>query len=723
MELKKFLQLLLKNRYVLILVPIITVIITYFLTRKMPDMYTSQVQIATGIVDNTQSVPSILGADVLQENRINQEFSNLIEMMRLKKIIDLVSYRLMLNDMEGRKPFRSASNMVQGLSPEARRKAIAVFKEKYRTKQSLNLTNPEQKNLDDLLHSMQYHESDLRNKLSIFRLGSSDFIYIQYESENPQLSAYVINTLADEFLAYYSALLRENHNRSVAYLEDLLKQKFKTMNDKILGLQDYKIKNGVLNISEQSSSIYGQMMAFESKKKEAEKDVASLTGAIRNINNKFEPNAREYVESTLIRPNQQITETREKLRNLYDKYVENDFDEWYQPKIDSLQNVMSRQINAVNDNYVGNPLSTAQSLRQQKVTLEIQLDLARYSVQSLNKSIENLNKQFSALVPNEAVVQSYDRDIEVASKEYLEILNRYNQIKMESGFSGKLRIVQDAMPGTLVPSKKMLLVIISGVISLIFCLVVFFVIYYFDSSIRNAKDLANQTGLPVLSELNRIDAGSLQMKSLWESRSLPADLQRFKDQIRSVRLEVAREMQLLSPDSQVLMVNSIGDREGKSLMTLGLAYAFAVTNRKVLLIDGNFHNPGLTKIMSQPLMLEEYLMSGEMGQVSNERGSVFALGNQGGDKSLLELIDSKTVTQRLAVLKEHFDIILVETASLIHIDKSREWLDFADAVVSVFEADQSLTEEKKAHVAFLESLKPKFLGWVLNKVGTAAGRK
>ena len=49
MELNKFFKLVYKRKYILVIVPMITVFITYFLVRKFPDTYKSHARISTGI--------------------------------------------------------------------------------------------------------------------------------------------------------------------------------------------------------------------------------------------------------------------------------------------------------------------------------------------------------------------------------------------------------------------------------------------------------------------------------------------------------------------------------------------------------------------------------------------------------------------------------------------------------------------------------------------------
>ena len=110
MELQKFLLLLYKRKFILIIVPMIAVFITYFLVRKLPDTYKSRSRISTGLVDQSkQFLEKNQGQD---ENKVSQQFSNLIEMIKLKRIFDQLSYQLIVHDLTSDKPFRKPSKLI-----------------------------------------------------------------------------------------------------------------------------------------------------------------------------------------------------------------------------------------------------------------------------------------------------------------------------------------------------------------------------------------------------------------------------------------------------------------------------------------------------------------------------------------------------------------------------------------------------------------------------------
>jgi succinoglycan biosynthesis transport protein ExoP len=705
-ELSKFFILLKKYRFVLIIIPIVTVIITYFLVRNLPDSFTSQGQIATGIVDQTKQ--NLLNETTPQAQQIVQEFSNLIAMMKMKKMLDLVSYKLIIHDLTSSKPFRKPSQQFIRLSGTLKVRSLDVIRKMYNNGTSLNLYNIEENSIYDLIKSMGYDSESLNGKLSIFRSGDSDFIILQCESEDPELSAYVVNELSTEFIKYYSSIIKSNQIKTTDFLANLLKQKNDTLSNRMGALRDYKIKNRVLNLDEQSKQLYTRIINYDDKRQEATQNTSSYAGALNEIDKKFSPNERKYVEATLSKLNQNIVSTKEELSALYDQYYESDMDEKYKTSIDSIQRILSEEINKSSDQYINNPLSTKLALIQQKLTLEVQLDLSRYSINSLEKELTTLNGQFDQLVPKEADVQSLEMNVDIASKEYLDILNRFNQSSLESSFEVKLNIVQLGMPGLAQPSKKMLLVILSGIISFIFCVAIIFVLYFLDDSMKYPKDLANKTQLPVLGTLNLINTEAIELNKIWQDETSSISIQ-FKNQLRSIRYEIEAEMQ-----SKIIMITSLGANEGKTLLAISLAYAWQMAGKKVLLIDGNFNSPEITKSTKANQYIEDLLLNRLVIDTEITGGSMTILGNRGGDISLVELTDQQDIIKKLASLKALYDIILVETPSLDNLNQSKEWFLFSNNVIAVFENGNSINEKKNILIENLKST-GLFRGWILNK--------
>jgi len=709
MEIKGFFTLLGKHKYTLVIIPLVAVIITYFLVRNQPDTYTSQAEIATGIVDQTKQS---LNQETQQEAQINQQFNNLIAITRSKKMLDQVSYQVMIHDLTSNSPYRKPSKLMETLSEPAKKHAVEVYTELYKKRQELSLFNPDQQGLYKLMGSMHYDDQSILKNLTVYRADNSDFIQVQMDADNPELAAAIVNTLCREVIEYFNTMLKDNQRKAVSFLGALARAKQDSLNKRMDALREYKIQNHVFNLNEQARALYGQISDFETKLDQAKKDAVAYEGAIQNIDKQFDPNDRKYMESAMVKVNQNIVNTNAQLQTLNQKYVQSGFDSHYKAQIDSIRRVLAAQINQSSDKYITNPLSTKQNLITQKLTMQVQQQLAQNSIGSIQHQLDALNERLRTLVPHEAVVQGDESAITVASQEYLDVLQKYNQTSLESNFTTQLKQVSNAMPGMAAPSKKMLLVIISGIISFVFCIAVFFVLFLLDSSLKAPRDLANKTKVPVIGYLNLLESKSIDLNKVWADRDKNADVRMLRNLLQSIRFEVEGELH----NDKILLINSITGGEGKTYLSINLAYAFAAINKQVLLIDGNFINSGITEAIKPKVFLEDYLNSDAAAGSLRTTSNITVLGNKGGDISVLETAPQNIIEQKLDELKKVFDIIIVESSALDTLNKSKEWTLFSDRILTVFEAGQSFKEPQQLNLEYLQTFGHKFIGWVMNMV-------
>jgi Mrp family chromosome partitioning ATPase len=240
--------------------------------------------------------------------------------------------------------------------------------------------------------------------------------------------------------------------------------------------------------------------------------------------------------------------------------------------------------------------------------------------------------------------------------------------------------------------------------------------FYFDNTIKEPAELVNKTQLPLLGYLNRIPGTDLDLRKLWDIENRDK-MQQYKDLLRSVRFEIDQELR----GEKIVAVTSLSAHEGKTLFAASLAYSYAMINKKVLLIDGNFERPDLTNALHPLLFLEDYFKDNPHSSIEINSSVATTLGNHGNDVTLLEIADEAFIKNRFDDLKSKYDIIIIDTAPLTALNKSKEWLLFANKTIAIFEANKELTNAQKPHLVFLKTLGSKFGGWVLNK--TTANKK
>jgi len=706
MELGNFFKILSRHKLTLIIIPLLTIIITFFLVRNQPDTYSSETQIATGLVDQTQTLTTTNSGS--PQSEINQDFDNLTQIIRSKKMLDQVSYQLMIHDLTSTEPFEKPSKLFLTLNTPARVHALAVYTDYYNNRKELSLYNPDQNGLHALLASMGYDSESLLKSLTVYRAENSDFINIDYSADDPHMAAFVVNTLAREFITYYTYIVKENQRKAITFLGNLVITKKDTLDSKINQLKNYKIANQILNINEEARAIYTQIADYETHLEQAQRDEVSTAAAIRNIDSKFNPDNRKYMESLLVPVNQNIVSVTDQINSLLANNSDNSNDD----KIDSLKRVVVEQISQSSDKYVTSPLAAQQNLVEERLTLEVQYQIAKNSIGTIQQGLVKLNTKLNGVVPHEAVVEQDESAIDIASKEYMDILGKYNQTSLDANYTAQLKQLETGMPGVAQPSKKMLLVILSGFITFIGCVIIFFLLYFFDDTIKTPSELANASGAPVLGYLNLLSSNTIDLRKVWTETNVDPETYQFKNLLQSIRFEVDTEL----AGSKILLINSLGNGEGKTFVATNLAYAYSLVNKKVLLIDGNFHNPGITHSVKSKLFVEDYLNGTSPDFIAQNSSRITVLSNKGGDGSLFEVTNENTIRDRFEKIREAFDVIIIEASSLNTLNKSKEWNKFADKILAVFEAGKPIRNTQKANLAYLKSQNDKFIGWVLNVV-------
>ncbi|PWS29225.1 lipopolysaccharide biosynthesis protein [Pedobacter yonginense] len=711
MDIKSFLKLVNKYKWVLILVPIIAVTITYFLVQKLPKQYASEVQISTGILDPSKKVISTENVDFF---KVSQQFSSIMEKFRMKKIINILSYNLILHDLEQpKKTFRPYSKKIDSLNATAKQEVIQVLKEKLATKSILTLGDNKGKyKLYDIVGSMGYGEEDLLKKLSVTHADNSDYINVEFISEDPDLSAYVVNTLASEFISNYSADVNINQTNSIVLLDSLLKAKELVMNEKNTALSSFKRNKGVLNLNEQSATVYGQISQYEAQRTDAIRQMQSNQGAIATIEAKLR-GSDAFIGGSSRADNREIINLKRQLKIASDAYVDGGFKASDQKKIDSLNRIISSRSADNEDQNVLDPRASKQALVQQKINLEIAMQQAKSSLNSINSELSVLRARYSSMVPFDADISNYERDADLATKDYTAALEQYNQSKTDQNLGLHLQIEEPGLPGNPLPSKKILYLAGSGIGSFALCLSALFLLFMSDSSITTVQQLEKLTKSKSIGILNKIEGDERNIRDIWNDKSDNLNYEVYRDLLRSIRFEITKQLE--KDDSKIVGITSLGSGEGKTLVGYSLAYAFAAIGKKVLLIADELP---VVQAQSKQLATNQNFQTFLIKKQIQTEDLITVMNKNTARSSLLESQSMESLKGGFEVLRKEFDIILVDVNSLRDINIAKEWLLFTEKNIAVFESGKSMASTDMKLVEYVKEL-PDFSGWILNKVANS----
>lgn len=719
MDLIHFVKVLFRRKLLLIILPAIAVIITYFLVKNLPDVYKSSAQLSTGLTDETQLSLTTEG-QAIQQFDLQNKFGNLIELMNSKKVVDLVGYKLMLHDLTSTPPFREPSKLMLTLNDEARNNVIRILNEKLDSMSTLTNAIDDERGVIALLESMKYDYPSLFNKLKINREGTSDFIKIEFESENPYLSAFVVNEEVTQFIRYYKQLTAVKSDATISFFEDLSEQKKKELDEKVDALKKYKMANGVINLYEQTKALVDQKAELELAREEENKKIPALEEAIKMINNKFTNKDKLYYEANSRTYNTRIVDLKDKIKRLTDDLITQGYtDQALKDEIEATKKQLEVEIVSGSDDFLLDPNTSKNDLVTRRIGFEVDLEIAKYSTKSMDKELSRLESQVQSYAPKEAEIAAYEREIQVASDVYLMVINRLNLSRFDTmSLGNSLKQTEFGEPANKPEaSKKMLTVILAGLVSFLMTVILIFVIEYLDQTIKGPAHFIKLTGLELLGTLNRIKKSQINLRELFSEKELDSDSELFRQLLRSLRYEILKRLN----NKKIILVTSSETGTGKSLIISCLAYSLALINKKVLIIDTNFSHPSLTGSFNASPVFEDYLegtVPADKVISKTTMENINVAGSKGGSYSPDELGGIDNLNKKIHELSKEYDIVFMEGASLNKYSDSKELSNISDIVIAVFSANNVVEESDKNSIEILKDMESKFIGAVLNNLST-----
>ncbi len=246
----------------LILICVVTSIATaFFFTRNFKKAYKSTAQLSTRFTISDQPNGAV--------NYIQSEFKfgNLMENIMSPNVISLVAYHLLLHDLESSDPFVVLNPLQQAQASRVDRQAMILRLSTLLD--STSMLSPQlegDRQIMDMLGLYGYNIDAITSGLKVERLDKTDYINIDYKSGNPVLSAFVVNTLCDEFRRYYNRTERQHTDATVANLDSLASKKKAILDLKQQAKEQYMANNKLVDVGLEGSSTLSQISAYESQK-------------------------------------------------------------------------------------------------------------------------------------------------------------------------------------------------------------------------------------------------------------------------------------------------------------------------------------------------------------------------------------------------------------------------------------------------------------------------
>ena len=728
MDLIFFFRALLRRKWLLIAIPLLAAIVALVFTSDYRRLYKSTAQLSTGFTINeqvkfTDERFSLYEADV--------KFNNVIETLKSSKVIGFLSYDLMIHDLDpSNTPFRTPeasdekTKLLSNLDLDAAR---VVLQNHLDSMELLTSFNPREKKLLELLKLYEYDYASLTKVLFVDRVKRTDYIDIQFFSESPHLSAYVVNTHCEKFLQYYRSLRSERSGETISTFSSVVDQKRKELSEKEEALLYFKSSERVLNVEAESTSQIEQIAGYEVTLSEARQKLQALTYSINDLSKRL--NDISFGNQGLLASNgnAEILSIREQINDLNKEYINTGSkNEELLSRISDLRTQLQRRVVETSSNVAvdedGERMSKS-ALINKKRDLEVERSIAQQNIATLEAKITGMKYSMGTYASKEARIAALEREVALASQEYLNAQEKYNtalNVNLSSG--NDIKMTLEGQPAVEPEaSKRLIITALASFTSLVLCVLSIIFLEYIDVSFKTPSHFKKQSGLDVIGLGNKLNLKKANFRNIFlEKMRKSEDEDLFRDLIRKMRFEID------NTGKKTILFTSSATHVGKSTIIHALSHALSLGKKKVLLIDTNFTHNSLTKMLrAEPALgnhlsnATEFVDTSTLSQhiTQSPIPNVSILGCYGGNYSPSEVFpDSMFLSNLLATVKEQYDYVLLEGAALNQYTDAKELSKHVEGVIAVFAADATIKQPDHESIDFLKGLGDRFLGAILNRV-------
>jgi len=570
----------------------------------------------------------------------------------------------------------------------------------------------------------------LHSDLTIGRVGLTYVISINFRAPDPKRAAQIANAVAD------------------AYIVDQLEAKYQATRRAGVWMQDR-----MRELREQATSAERAVVGFKTKN-----NIVDAGGRLMNDQQLAELN------SSLVQGRAQTAEAKAKLERIEevlrmgvevpDATVADTLKNEVINKLRSQYLDFSRREAEFSVKYGSGHLAVVSLRTQMREIRKVIVDELRRIAQTYRSDYEIAKAREESLTKSLAEIVSVSqttnqaqialRELESSAQSYRALhdnfLQRYMESVQQQSFPiSEARLITTASPPTSPSSPRTKLVLMLGAAGGI-------IVGFGLGMLREIADRAFRTSEQVASILHtdciavlpkikgpvtfrshepRADYGGLDHRIIKRDQSLfwaviDSPFSRFAESMREIR--VAADLREPIKASKVLGITSSLPNEGKSTIAMALAQSIAQVGGRVILLDADLRNPGLSRKLSPQSKVG--LLEVLANQVEIEDAVCF------DPDTHLEFLPA-VVTERMAHssqvlaseatkilierLRQSYDYIIVDLSPLAPVVDVRAMTHLVDSFVFVIEWGRTKIDVVEHALGLAQGVYDNLLGVVLNK--------
>ena len=312
-----------------------------------------------------------------------------------------------------------------------------------------------------------------------------------------------------------------------------------------------------------------------------------------------------------------------------------------------------------------------------------------------------------------------DKDPEMAKNIAESIAVKFpEQVKKTYGMDNLSQYEEPILPTTPAnKSNKKEIILINGG-SLALSLMIIFMFFYFDNTIKDQEQVQEKTNLPVLGNVplvpNKTNAREKDLIVHTDPKSP------ISEGLRTIRTNL--QFSNIDKKMKKIMITSSMPGEGKSFTSANLATAFAQDGAKVIMVDCDMRKGRLHKIFEisnakglSNLLIDDVTKNYKkyIKKTSIENLSIIPAGVIPPNPS--ELLNSEANKKLIALLEKNYDYVIFDCVPINGLPDSLIMANLVNKAIIVCAANTTPTELLQKTKSSLENVDADIAGIVINK--------
>ena len=295
MTVPQFIRLIVSQKKILLLIPVVLAITVYLLTKGQPKEYVSTTVIYTGLVSGyTIESGSTSNIDY---HAVRTAFDNLINIIETRATLEevgiqLLAQHLMVQNLDSKIISPESAAYLHELIPNAVSKELLD-----KTSVENTIKNLQQAVLNkdhviyQILHSESEHYSvEALSEIKVTRKGSSDLLEISYRANDPGICHTTLQILIEIFMRKYKMLKKGETSAVVDYFREQTNAASERLKGDEEKLKTFRKKNRIINYYEQTKRIAVQAKDVKNEYHEEKMRLAATDSALVTLERKINLN-------------------------------------------------------------------------------------------------------------------------------------------------------------------------------------------------------------------------------------------------------------------------------------------------------------------------------------------------------------------------------------------------------------------------------------------------